>query len=160
MVDCSDAHKSTLSVRPRNNIYNRARGSLSCFIPETVLLLAYRPKAESINQYGLCPLQLLLREGDAVKSSDSMLPRNRTIGPPSSPLVFLVTDQLQALSVLIFKIEHGLAEALLSSFLRNTVRFQSILPEWYRFLWNGEGSVCGLPRALETPRLTGPWEER
>src|SRR5437667_12786911 len=160
MVDCSDTHKSALSIRPRNNIYNRTRGSLSGLIPETVLILAYQPKAESIHQHLLCPLQHLLREGNAMKSSDSMLPRNRTIGPPSSPLVFLVTDELQALSVLIFKREHGLAEALLSSFLRNTVRFQSILPEWYRFLWNGEGSVCSLPRALETPRLTGPWEER
>src|SRR5438105_14697763 len=106
MVDCSDTHKSALSIRPRNNIYNRTRGSLSCLIPETVLLLAYRPKAESIYQYGLCPLQHLLREGDAMKSSDSMLPRTRTIGPPSSPLVFLVTDKLQAMPVLIFKLEH------------------------------------------------------
>src|SRR5438552_18578550 len=89
-----------------------------------------------------------------------MLPRNRTIGPPSSPLVFLVTDELQALSVLIFKIEHGLAEALLSSFLRNNVRFQSILPEWYRFSWNGEGSVRGLAGTLAPARSTRPWEER
>src|SRR5438046_2976064 len=77
MMDCSDAHKSALSIRPRNNIYNRTRGSLSCFIPETVLLLAYQPKAQGIYQYRLCPLQHLLREGDAVKSSDCMLPRDR-----------------------------------------------------------------------------------
>src|SRR5213592_1019231 len=94
-----------------------------------------------------------------MKSSHSMLPRNRTMGPPSSPLVFLVTHQLQALSVLIFKRKHSLPEALPSSFLRNTVRFQTILPIRYRFSWNGEGSVCGLPGALATSRLTSPWEE-
>src|SRR5881396_1969157 len=155
-MDCSDTHKSTLSIRPRNNIYNRTRGSPSCLIPETVLLLAYQPKAQSIHQHRLCPLQHLLREGNAMKSSDSMLPRNRTMGPPSSPLVFLVTDQLQALSVLIFKRKHSLPEALPSSFLRNTVRFQTILPIRYRFSWNGEGSVCGLAGTLATSRLTGP----
>src|SRR2546425_5281526 len=160
MMHCSDTHKSTLSIRPRNNIYNRTRGSPSGLIPETVLLLAYQPKAQGIHQHRLCPLQHLLREGNAMESSDSMLPRNRTMGPPSSPLVFLVTDQLQALSVLIFKREHGPAEALPSSFLRNTKRFQSILPIRYRFSWNGEGSLCSLPGTPETPRLTGPWEER
>src|SRR5207247_8533108 len=90
VMDCSDAHKSTLSIRPRNNIYNRTRGSPSCLIPETALLLAYQPKAQSIHQHRLCPLQHLLREGDAIQSSDRMLPRNSPMRPPRSPLDFLV----------------------------------------------------------------------
>src|SRR5205809_7444313 len=109
-MDCSDTHKSTLSIRPRNNIYNRTRGSPSCLIPETVLLLAYQPRAQSIHQHRLCPLQRLLRASNATRSSASMLPPNRNMAPPSPPLFFLVTHHLQALSLLIANRTHSRTE--------------------------------------------------